>query len=161
MLVRICIWSLHSRLRPVKLNMPICSVMWSQVPGVPRAWSLAFSWALISKTLSAMVFTLSFLESKAENTFWHYCDLMQGFWCSFRWDIFCWPFTKELRWVQSDGDNASSLRRWIGPSCPYNLLHLGHNSLQVVCITSHNGKVAHTLIWWHKHMTDDTVKYNI
>uniref|UniRef100_A0A3Q3GFP6 Uncharacterized protein n=1 Tax=Labrus bergylta TaxID=56723 RepID=A0A3Q3GFP6_9LABR len=33
--------------------MPICSVMWSQVPGVPSAWSLAFT----------IVFTLSFLES--------------------------------------------------------------------------------------------------
>lgn len=54
--------SWNSQLRPVKLNMPICSVMWSQVPGVPRDWSLALSWALISKTLSAMVFTLSFLN---------------------------------------------------------------------------------------------------
>uniref|UniRef100_A0A672FV62 Uncharacterized protein n=1 Tax=Salarias fasciatus TaxID=181472 RepID=A0A672FV62_SALFA len=42
--------------------MPICWVMWSQVPGVPRACSLAFSWSLISRTRSAMVFTLSFLE---------------------------------------------------------------------------------------------------
>lgn len=96
-----------------------------------------------------------------KKTFLHYCDLTQGFLCSFCWDIFCWPFTEELRWVQSDGDNASSLRWWIGPSGPDNLLHLGHNSLQVVCIMSHNGEVAHTLIWWRKHMTDDTVKFNI
>lgn len=58
-----CMGALYIRLRPVKLNMPICSVMWSHVPGVPRAWSLAFSWALINNTLSAMVFTLSFLGS--------------------------------------------------------------------------------------------------
>lgn len=58
--------ALYSRLSPVKLNMPICSVMWSHVPGVPRAWSFSFSWALISRTLSAMVFTLSFLQAKTE-----------------------------------------------------------------------------------------------
>ena len=43
--------------------MPICWVMWSQVPGVPRACSLAFSWSLISSTLSAMVLTLPFLHA--------------------------------------------------------------------------------------------------
>lgn len=61
-------WLLYSRLRPVKLNMPIWFVMWSQVPGVPKAWSLAFSWDLISKTLLAMVFTFSCLKSENENT---------------------------------------------------------------------------------------------
>uniref|UniRef100_A0A3P9AEA0 Uncharacterized protein n=1 Tax=Esox lucius TaxID=8010 RepID=A0A3P9AEA0_ESOLU len=42
--------------------MPICSVMWSQVPGVPRAMSLALSWSLINRTRSAMVFTFPFLQ---------------------------------------------------------------------------------------------------
>lgn len=60
--------ALYSRLRPVKLNMPICSVMWSHVPGVPRAWSFSLSWALISRTLSAMVFTLSFLQAQRERS---------------------------------------------------------------------------------------------
>lgn len=50
------------RLRPVKLNMPICCVMWFHVPGVSRACSLAWSEALINNTRSAMVFTLSFLQ---------------------------------------------------------------------------------------------------
>ncbi len=55
----------HSRFRPVKLNMPICWVMWSQVPGVPRPCSLAFSWSLINRTRSAMVFTLPFLQERS------------------------------------------------------------------------------------------------
>lgn len=40
--------------------------MWSHVPGVPRAWSFSFSWALISRTLSAMVFTFSLLQAQWE-----------------------------------------------------------------------------------------------
>lgn len=63
------------------------------------------------------------------------------------------PFTKKLRWGKSDGDNASSLRRWVGPGDPDNLLHLGENSFQVICIASHNGQVAHTLVWWDKNMS--------
>uniref|UniRef100_A0A8D2NSY9 Uncharacterized protein n=1 Tax=Zosterops lateralis melanops TaxID=1220523 RepID=A0A8D2NSY9_ZOSLA len=42
--------------------MPICSVMWFQVPGVPRASSRDRSSDLISKTRSAIVFTLPFLH---------------------------------------------------------------------------------------------------
>lgn len=48
--------------------MPICWVMWSQVPGVPRPCSLAFSWSLISRTRSAMVFTLPFLQRGGEKS---------------------------------------------------------------------------------------------
>lgn len=57
---------LYSRFRPVKLNMPICWVMWSQVPGVPRACSFVFSWSLINRTRSAIVFTFSFLQQGNE-----------------------------------------------------------------------------------------------
>lgn len=56
---------LYSLLRPVKLNMPICSVMWCQVPGVLRASSRDRSSARICKTRSAIVFTLSFLPQNA------------------------------------------------------------------------------------------------
>uniref|UniRef100_A0A8B9J0V4 Uncharacterized protein n=1 Tax=Amazona collaria TaxID=241587 RepID=A0A8B9J0V4_9PSIT len=42
--------------------MPICSVMWFHVPGVPRASSRDRSSERISKTRSAIVFTLSFLQ---------------------------------------------------------------------------------------------------
>uniref|UniRef100_A0A8C3MVC9 Uncharacterized protein n=1 Tax=Geospiza parvula TaxID=87175 RepID=A0A8C3MVC9_GEOPR len=42
--------------------MPICSVMWFQVPGVPRASSRERSSERISKTRSAIVFTLPFLQ---------------------------------------------------------------------------------------------------
>lgn len=66
MLTAGCWCVFHSRFRPVKLNMPICWVMWSQVPGVPRPCSLAFSWSLISRTRSAMVFTLPFLQRGGE-----------------------------------------------------------------------------------------------
>lgn len=146
----------YSQLRPVKLNMPICSVMCSQVPGVPRPWSLAFSWALIIKTLPAMVFTLSFLEGTEKELQRYLCAckriLLQCFQCSLWRDVSCAvPFSEELGWIKSDGNNASSLRRWVRPSGPDNLLHLGQNSLQVVCVPSHNGQVAHTLIWWDKH----------
>uniref|UniRef100_A0A8C5TU11 Uncharacterized protein n=1 Tax=Malurus cyaneus samueli TaxID=2593467 RepID=A0A8C5TU11_9PASS len=42
--------------------MPICSVMWFQVPGVLRASSRDRSSDRISKTRSAIVFTLPFLK---------------------------------------------------------------------------------------------------
>uniref|UniRef100_A0A8D2MKQ7 Uncharacterized protein n=2 Tax=Passerellidae TaxID=1729112 RepID=A0A8D2MKQ7_ZONAL len=42
--------------------MPICSVMWFQVPGVPRASSRERSSERISRTRSAIVFTLPFLH---------------------------------------------------------------------------------------------------
>uniref|UniRef100_A0A4W5JQ45 Uncharacterized protein n=1 Tax=Hucho hucho TaxID=62062 RepID=A0A4W5JQ45_9TELE len=62
--VHVCVFGKHLRLSPVKLNMPICCVMWSQVPGVPRATSLAFNWSLINRTRSAMVFTFPFLQGE-------------------------------------------------------------------------------------------------
>ena len=42
--------------------------MWSQVPGVPRACSFDFSWSLINRTRSAMVFTFPFLQDKSVST---------------------------------------------------------------------------------------------
>ena len=60
------------RLSPVKLNMPICWVMWSQVPGVPRACSLALSWSLINSTRSAIVFTFPFLQGVGRESLGHY-----------------------------------------------------------------------------------------
>uniref|UniRef100_A0A674GVM3 Uncharacterized protein n=1 Tax=Taeniopygia guttata TaxID=59729 RepID=A0A674GVM3_TAEGU len=47
--------------------MPICSVMWFQVPGVPRASSRDRSSDRISRTRSAMVFTLPFLHCGEES----------------------------------------------------------------------------------------------
>lgn len=80
--------------------------------------------------------------------------------CYYQLYIRCWPFAEELRWIKSDGNDASPLRGWVGPRGPDNLLHLGQNSLQVLCITGHNGQVSHTFIWGDKHKTDFITVWN-
>lgn len=56
------------------------------------------------------------------------------------------PFGEQLRRVQRDGDDPSSLGWGVGPRGSDNLLHLGQSPLQVVRITSHDGQVPHALI---------------
>lgn len=56
------------------------------------------------------------------------------------------PFCKELRRVESDGDDASPLSGRVGPRGPDDLLHLGQHRLQVVGVAGHYGQVPHTLI---------------
>lgn len=56
------------------------------------------------------------------------------------------PFSKQLRRVQRDGDDPGPLGRRVGPRGPDNLLHLGQNPPQVVCVPSHNGQVPHALV---------------
>ena len=54
----------HLRFNPVKLNIPICSVMWFQVPGVLRASNRALSSDLMVRMRSAIVFTLPVLSGQ-------------------------------------------------------------------------------------------------
>ena len=57
-------WAGHLRFNPVKLNIPICSVMWFQVPGVLRASNRALSSDLMVRMRSAIVFTLPVLSGQ-------------------------------------------------------------------------------------------------
>ena len=57
-------WWGHLRFNPVKLNIPICSVMWFQVPGVLRDSNRALSSDLMVRMRSAIVFTLPVLSGQ-------------------------------------------------------------------------------------------------
>lgn len=54
----------YLRFNPVKLNIPIWSVMWFQVPGVLRASNRALSSDLMLRMRSAIVFTLPVLRGQ-------------------------------------------------------------------------------------------------
>lgn len=44
------------------------------------------------------------------------------------------PLSKELWRIECLADDACSLRRWVGPGCPSNLLHLGQDAGQVLVV---------------------------
>lgn len=56
------------------------------------------------------------------------------------------PFSKELRRIECLADDACSLRRWVGPSCPNNLLHLGQDAGQVLVVMGNHSQVPNSLI---------------
>lgn len=67
------------------------------------------------------------------------------------------PFSKELRAVERPADDACSLRRWVGPGRPDNLLHLGQDAAQILVVLGNHSQVSNSLIWQQRteRRTDD------
>lgn len=56
------------------------------------------------------------------------------------------PFSKELGRIECLADDACSLRWWVGPSCPNNLLHLGQDAGQVFVVMGNHSQGPNSLI---------------
>lgn len=56
------------------------------------------------------------------------------------------PLSKELGGVERLADDACSLRRWVGPSRPDDLLHLRQDAGQVLVVMGNHRQVPHSLI---------------
>lgn len=126
--------------------------MWFQVPGVPRDSRRDRSSDRMSKTRSAIVFTLSFLQwQEAESEGRHLPGLGPN---THRVNLsfpsppvlMHLPLSKELWGSKRSCHNACSLGGRVGPSGTHNLLHLGKHTLHTVFILPHHRQVPHTFI---------------